>query len=249
VSNCFPDDLLHLLTANLFTMSDPTPTLIKTSELDKWFNIGKNTRVNRLAMLGLTPDRLLKEGRYYFLNQEQLDLFTDFDKYILETGSSDGYPKLKAVYSDNPAIPDSLESGFESQAVEPDDDRTKVPHQAVREAGQLTTTDGDLNVLVGARQSDIFSSVTGEFTGSFTGTLPTYQVENSLAQQLVANAQSRATAMMLAEHALADEYINNPHLLDPDLRAQLDNFQYSKIDPKGLAASLVASAQRQMKAA
>ena len=53
-------------------MSDPTPTSIKTSELDSQFNIGKNTRVNRLAMLGLTPDRLLKKGRYYFLNQEQL---------------------------------------------------------------------------------------------------------------------------------------------------------------------------------
>jgi hypothetical protein len=171
-------------------MSDTTGTPIETSELDKRFNIGKNTRVNRLAMLGLTPDRLLKEGRYYFLNQEQLDLFTDFDKYILETGSSDGYPKLKAAYSDNPTIPDSLESGFEGQAIErlgdevtamSNDDRMKAHHQDGREAGQLTTTERDLNILAG--QSDIFSSVTGEFTGAFTGTPPTYQVENSLTQQ------------------------------------------------------------------
>jgi hypothetical protein len=231
-------------------MSDPTPALIKTSELDKWFNIGKNTRVNRLAMLGLTPDRLLKEGRSYYLNQDQLDLFTEFDKYILETGSSDGYPKLFSVYSDNPTIPDSLiEEDARDRDVEPDND-VQVQHQGEIEAGQLTTTTQDLDVLAGlAGQSDIFSSVTGEFTGAFTGTLPTYQIENSLTQQLVAKAQNRATAMMLAEHALADEYINNPHLLDPNLRAQLDNIQYSKIDPKELAASLVASAQRQMKAA
>ena len=237
-------------------MSDTTSTPIKTSELDKRFNIGKNTRVNRLAMLGLTPDRLLKEGRYYYLNQEQLDLFTDFDKYILETGSSDGYPKLKAAYSDNPTIPDSSELGFEGQAIErlgdevtkaSNDDRTKVHHQGGLEAGQLTTTDRDLNILAG--QSDIFSSVTGEFTGSFTGTPPTYQVENSLTQQLVANAQNRATAIMLAEQALADQYINNPHLLDPTLRAQVDNFQYTKIDPKKLAASLIEGAQRQTMAA
>jgi hypothetical protein len=230
-------------------MSDPTPTLIKTSELDKWFNIGKNTRVNRLAMLGLTPDRLRKEGRSYYLNQEQLDLFTDFDKYILETGSSDGYPKLFSVYSDNPTTPDSLiEEDARSQALEPVDD-WEVRHQNDREAGVLTTTTQDLDVLAGlAGQSDIFSSVTGEFTGAFTGTLPVDRF-GALAEQLTANAQLKATAMLLAESALADQYINNPHLLDPTLRAQVDDFQYSKIDPKELAASLVASAQRQMKAA
>lgn len=220
-------------------MSDPTSTVIKTSELDKWFNIGKNTRVNRLAMLGLTPNRLRKEGRSYYLNQEQLDLFTEFDKYIIKTGSSDGYPKLFSVDSDNPTIPDSLiEEDTRERDVAPD-----------REAGQLTTTTTqDLDVLAGAGQSDIFSSVTGEFTGAFTETLPVDRL-GVLAEQLTANAQLKATAILLAESALADQYINNPHLLDPELRAQVDSFQYSKIDPKELAASLVASAQRQMKAA
>jgi hypothetical protein len=115
------------------------------------------------------------------------------------------------------------------------------------EVGQLaTTTDRELDSLVNlaSEHSDIFSSVTGEFTGAFTGAFQTDRVGNSLTQQLVANAQSRATAMLLAENALADQYINNPHLLDPTLRAQVDSFQYSKIDPKELAASLVASAQR-----
>ena len=224
----------------------------KTSELDKRFNIGKNTRVNRLSMLGLTSDRLIKQGRYYLLNQEQLNLFIDFDKYILETGSSDGYPKLKAAGVERPTIPASEEKDVEGQAIESDDfvtavsndDRMKVHHQGGREAGQLTTTTQELNIAGLAGQSDIFSSVTGEFTGSFAGTLPTYQVENSLTQQLIANAQSRATAIILAEQALADQYINNPHLLDPTLRAQVDNFQYSKIDPKKLAASLIEGAQR-----
>ena len=225
----------------------------KTSELDKRFNIGKNTRVNRLSMLGLTSDRLIKQGRYYLLNQEQLNLFIDLDKYILETGSSDGYPKLKAAGVERPTIPASEEKDVEGQAIESDDfvtavsndDRMKVHHQGGQDAGQLTTTTTqELNITGLAGQSDIFSSVTGEFTGSFAGTLPTYQVENSLTQQLIANAQSRATAIILAEQALADQYINNPHLLDPTLRAQVDNFQYSKIDPKKLAASLIEGAQR-----
>ena len=230
-------------------MSDPTSTVIKTSELDKWFNIGKNTRVNRLAMLGLTPNRLRKEGRSYYLNQEQLDLFTEFDKYIIKTGSSDGYPKLFSVDSDNPTIPNSLiEEDIRERDVAPDND-VQARHQGDCEAGQLTTTTTqDLDVLAGAGQSDIFSSVTGEFTGAFTETLPVDRL-GVLAEQLTANAQLKATAILLAESALADQYINNPHLLDPELRAQVDNFQYSKIDPKELAASLVASAQRQMKAA
>jgi hypothetical protein len=209
----------------------------RTSELDKRFNIGKNTRVNRLAMLGLTPDRLIKEGRYYLLTNEQLDLFTDFDKYILETGSWNGYPKLLANYSDRATIPD--------ESIEEDPEFTTGAWETDRSVGQLaTTTTPDLDILAGITgQSDIFSSVT-EFTGAFTGAFQTDRVGNSVTQQLVANAQSRATAMLLAENALADQYINNPHLLDPTLRAQVDSFQYSKIDPKGLAASLVASAQR-----
>lgn len=213
---------------------------IRTSELDKRFNIGKNTRVNRLAMLGLTPDRLIKEGRYYLLSNEQLELFTDFDKYILETGSTDGYPKLFSNYSDN--------IDADLFAVAEDVDVSQILKSVNGgKVGQLTTTTTpglDSLASLASGQSDIFSSVTGEFTGAFSGTLPTYQVGNPLTQQLVANAQSRATAMLLAENALADQYINNPHLLDPTLRAQVDSFQYSKIDPKGLAASLVASAQR-----
>ena len=220
-------------------MSIPTQ-FTKTSELDKRFNIGKNTRVNRLALLGLTPDRLIKEGRYYLLTNEQLELFTDFDKYILETGSTDGYPKLLSNYSDNIdadlfAVPEDVDVNQILKSV----NGGKV--------GELATTNNqELESLASlpSEQSNIFSSITGEFTGAFPGTLPTYQVGNSLTQQLVANAQSRATAMLLAESALADQYINNPHLLDPTLRAQVDSFQYSKIDPKGLAASLVASAQR-----
>jgi hypothetical protein len=209
---------------------------IRTSELDKRFNIGKNTRVNRLAMLGLTPDRLTKEGRYYLLSKDQLDLFTDFDKYILETGSCDGYPKLLANYSDRPK-PSSLNT-----------ETHEIFAQAMDfgegdEAGQLAKAIAqDLDDLMG--RSDIFTS----FTGEFTGTMPTYKADD-LALHVAENAQRRATAILLAEHTLAEQYINNPHLLNPDLRSQLDAIQFSKIDPKGLAASLVATAQRHMTAA
>jgi hypothetical protein len=219
----------------------------KTSELDKRFNIGKNTRVNRLAMLGLTSDRLTKQGRYYLLNTEQLELFTEFDKYILETGSSDGYPKLLSARSDNPITSDLLtEKHVGSQVLEADK-VVPVQNQVNSDSGQLTITRQDLENLINLAPegSDIFSSVTGEFTG----VLPTYPADQVLANHVAANAQGRATAILLAEYTLAQQYISNPHLLDPSFRAQLDDVQAVRIDPKKLAASLVATVQQSMIAA
>jgi hypothetical protein len=81
-------------------MSIEPVKLTRTSELGKCFNIGNNTKVNRLAMLGVTSDHLIKDGKYYSL--------TDVDRYILETGSPDGYPKLLSNYSDNTDSPEFL---------------------------------------------------------------------------------------------------------------------------------------------
>ena len=221
---------------------------IRTSELDKRFNIGKNTRVNRLAMLGLTPDRLIKKGRYYLLSQDQLDLFTDFDKYILETGSSDGYPKLLSNHSDNPITSDLLTEKHVRSQVQEVDKVVQVQNQVDCDSGQMTITRQDLEDLINLvpEQPDISS-----FTGEFTGTLPTYQADHGLTHRVKTNAQSRAIAILIAEHTLAEQYINNPEMLDPELRAQLDDVQPVKICPKKLAASLVSAAtgQRSMIAA
>jgi hypothetical protein len=214
-------------------------TRVKTSDLDEKFKIGKNTRVNRLAMLGFTPDRLVKEGRFYYLSPEQLTVFTEFDRYISETGSPDGFPKLLTNYSDRPA-----------PSIEDPKITAQTSTSENLSAGKLTTTheadEDELDTFLG--HPDILSSVTGEFTGMFDNSSPDL-VENILAQHLVTKAQRKATAMLLAENALADQYINNPHLLDPTLRAQVDSFQFTQTDPKGLAASLIAAAQRLPKAA
>jgi hypothetical protein len=219
---------------------------IKTSELDKRFNIGKNTRVNRLAMLGLTPDRLTKKGRYYLLSEEQLNLFTEFDKYILETGSSDGYPKLLSAHSDNPITSDLLTEKHVRTQVPEADKVVQVQNQVDSDSGQLTITRQDLENLINLvpEQPEISS-----FTGEFTGTLHTYPSDQVLANHVAANAQGRATAILLAEYTLAQQYISNPHLLDPSFRAQLDDVQAVRIDPKKLAASLVATVQQSMVAA
>jgi hypothetical protein len=74
--------------------------VVKTSDLDAEFNIGKNTRVVRLAAIGLTPDKLHKDGKSYWLTQAQYSLFQDLDKYIMETGNIKGFPFLCATPSD-----------------------------------------------------------------------------------------------------------------------------------------------------
>jgi hypothetical protein len=218
----------------------------KTSELDKLFNIGKNTRVNRLAMLGLTSDRLIKQGRYYLLNKEQLDLFTEFDKYILETGSSDGYPKLLSNRSDSPISSDIPTEKHVSDRVLVVDKDIEIQSQIDCDSGQITIARQDLENLINLipEQPEVSS-----FTGEFTGTLPTYQADELLTHRVTTNAQCRATAILLAEYTLAEQYISNPHLLNPELRAQLDSVQSAKIDPKKLAALLVATVQQLMIAA
>ena len=221
-------------------MPDPDQ-FTKTSELDKRFNIGKNTRVNRLSMLGLTSDRLIKQGRYYLLNKEQVDLFTDFDKYILETGSSDGYPKLLSNRSDSPISSDiPTEKHVVSEVLVVNKDIEVQSQSTVDcDSGQLMISRQDLEHLInlGAEQPEASS-----FTGEFTGTLHTSQVDDGLTHRVKTNAQSRAIAILIAEHTLAEQYINNPDLLDPKLRAQLDEVEAVRIDPKKLAASLVSAA-------
>jgi hypothetical protein len=211
-------------------MSIDPSQFIKTSELDKRFNIGKNTRVNRLAMLGLTPDRLVKEGRYYLLTAEQLDLFTEFDRYILETGSTDGYPRLLSSYSDSMVNPVAEDSEiFEDVDM---DNNEKIGKLATTAERELDTTTG---------RAASFLGVTGEFTETLSSHS---KVNNLLTEHLVENAQRRATAMLMAESVLADRYINNPDLLSSELRAQIDSIEFAKIDPKELAASLVATVRR-----
>jgi hypothetical protein len=68
--------------------------VVKTWDLDAEFKISKNTRVTRLAMVGLHPDRLHKEGKSDWLTQDRYDLFVDFDKYIQDTGSIKDYHHL-----------------------------------------------------------------------------------------------------------------------------------------------------------
>ena len=212
-------------------------TRLKTSDLDEKFGIGKNTRVNRLAMLGFTPDRLVKEGRFYLLSEEQLSVFTAFDSYITETGSPDGFPRLLANYSDR-SIRSIKEPEITAQTLTED-----LP------AGELTTTPEVDELADFLGHPDILSSVTGEFTGIFDSSLPDL-TGNVLAQHVAAKAQRTAAAMLLAERVLADQYMNNPDLLDPELRLQIDSFQFTqKIDPKKLAASLVTAAQRLPRAA
>jgi hypothetical protein len=186
--------------------------VVKTSDLDSQFNIGKNTRISRLAMVGLLPENLYKDGKYYWLTQEQYDLFCDFDSYIRATGGTKDYPKLYKNYSE--AITEKIEA----------DD----------EFGELATV-GNQKIATGSHRDLNATTFIGEFPGYTSGYIP----GDKLAQQLKENAQNRAAAMLMAESVLADRYLQNPDALPVELRAQIDSIPLRKVDPKEYAALLI----------
>jgi hypothetical protein len=207
---------------------DAAPILTKTSDLDKRFNICKNARINRLAMLGLTPNKLLKQGKFYMLTPEQVELFTDFDQYLLLNGTAEGYSKLAtaSVVMELDESPDTLEA---EEATEP---------WAMASEPEDLTASGSLVISMAEELEETPEPAEAEYDYSESN----YQPDRST-QILVQNAQRRATALLMAENALAQQYMENPALLSPELQAQIGSLQHREIDPKELAASLIASAQ------
>jgi hypothetical protein len=215
---------------------DAAPILTKTSDLDKRFNICKNARVNRLAMLGLTPNKLLKQGKFYMLTPEQVELFTDFDQYLLLNGTAEGYSKLAtaSVVMELDESSDTFEAEETAEpwamASEPEDPAASGS-LVISMAEELEETpepaEAEYDYTESSYQTDSFACAQGDRS----------------TQILVQNAQRRATALLMAENALAQQYMENPSLLSPELQAQIGSLQHREIDPKELAASLIASAQ------
>jgi hypothetical protein len=175
----------------------------------------------------LTPDKLEKQGRFYFLSVEQVELFADFDEHILQTGSVDGYSRLSQTFAE-------------------------VTELELEDEEDLFTVDEELPGSVEPDGSLVKSSAQ-----DLVETLPLVEAEyasnvyraDATTQLLVEKAQRRATALMLAENVLVQQYMDDPSLLKPELRAQIGSFEYREIDPKELAASLIAGAQSYMKGA
>jgi hypothetical protein len=195
--------------------------VVKTSDLDAEFKISKNTRVTRLAMVGLHPDRLHKEGKSYWLTQDQYELFVDFDKYIQDTGSTKDYPHLFVNCAES--LPRARESA--------------------KDGGELAT------VAANELSAEPINLDTDPFTETFSTGFASPRADELLAQQITENAKHRATSILMAESAIANHYLQNPDLLDPEFRAQINSISIPKIDPKGLAASLIRGVKMNIGAA
>jgi hypothetical protein len=209
--------------------SSDNPTkihVVKTSDLDAEFNIGKNTRVVRLAAIGLTPDKLHKDGKSYWLTQEQYRLFQDLDKHIIETGSIKGYPHLCT----NPIDPIPQSGGYANESIEP-----TPPEPVVNEAGQLATVTNNI-VHPSDRASGLESAA---FTGEFENGYESGYSPDRRFVQLDNNAQQAAAGLLIAEAMLTDRYLQNPDRLPTHLRQQIDSVGVRQIDPKEYAAQLI----------
>jgi hypothetical protein len=106
--------------ANPSSPSSPDALVCATSDLESRFNISKSTRTKRLNQLGFFAEVLHKDGKKYWLTQQQLDIFADFHKHITENGSEDGYHLLHC----NPS--DEAEAGMNEDAGLVDD--SPIPH-------------------------------------------------------------------------------------------------------------------------
>jgi hypothetical protein len=164
------------------------------------------------------------------LNDEQVALFTEFDQHILNTGSCEGFHGLKqgSVEPENTVVIETAEDIDSSVA-----GGQFSWEEDVEPSGYLVKT-------AAAEMRSPMAQVELSMPAVEAG--DGYRA-NATTQMLVANAQHRATAVMLAENALVEQYMNNPGLLRPELRAQIESFEYREIDPKELAASLIAGAQ------
>jgi hypothetical protein len=157
------------------------------------------------------------------LSAEQVELFADLDRHILQTGSADGYPRLYQRIA---------------EVMEPESDEDEDLFADEENALTAAEPEGYLVTMSAQNLAETSPAAAGEYCYPNE----VHQVA-SMTQVLVEKAQRRATALMLAENVLVQQYMDDPSLLKPELRAQIGSFEYREIDPKELAASLVAEAQ------
>jgi hypothetical protein len=169
-------------------------------------------------MLGLTPNNLLKQGKFYMLTPEQVELSTDFDQYLLLNGTAEGYSKLvKAEVIELNEAPETFE-------VEETPELRAMPNES-----DEPTASGSLVISMAEELAEAPEPAEAEYDYSKSN----YQPDSFACAQgdrstqiLVQNAQRRATAMLMAENALAQQYMENPALLSPELQAQIGSLQH-----------------------
>ena len=160
-------------------------------------------------------------NKTFWLTQDQYELFVDFDKYIQDTGSTKDYPHLFVNCGESlPRARESAEDG-----------------------GELAT------VAANELSAEPINLDTDPFTETFSTGFASPRADELLAQQITENAKHRATSILMAESAIANHYLQNPDLLDPEFRAQINSISIPKIDPKGLAASLIRGVKMNIGAA
>jgi hypothetical protein len=210
------------------TSPPPDRWFCTTSDLDGLCGISKTTRTNRLNQLGFTSEWLHKDGRKYWLTEEQYQAFTEFIAYIKQTGSHEGYPKLPQERSER-----VIETPAEDLAV--------AVETVADELDQGTS--GELAIATESLPELPAPTLAGEFTQSVPAN---NYYSDLLIQQITQNAQNRAAGILIAEQTIANEYIQNPEALAPELRAKIDALQIPSIDPNALAASLVSGVKRRL---
>jgi hypothetical protein len=221
--------------ANSTSISSPDVLVCATSDLESRFNISKSTRTKRLNQLGFLPEVLHKDGKKYWLTQQQLDIFANFDEYITNNGSEDGYHLLHG----NPS--DEAEARMDEDASLADD--SPIPHSGryANDTNETAAASGELALQEQASPDMAYTTLTGEFAST---SFATADPRDLLRQQVIANAHHQAAGIMIAERTLVNQLLENPQSLDPQLLAQVNAVSIPSVCPKDFAAKLISGGQR-----
>jgi hypothetical protein len=215
--------------ADSTSFASPDALACATSDLESRFNISKSTRTKRLNQLGFFAEVLHKDGKKYWLTQQQLDIFADFHEYVTTNGSEDGYHLLHC----NPS------NGAEARLV----DESSIPQNGryANDTNETEAASGELALQEQASPDIAYTNLTDEFAST---SFATADPRDLLIKQVIANAHHQAAGIMIAERTLVNQLLENPHSLDPQLLAQVNAVGIPSVSPKDFAAKLISGAQR-----
>jgi hypothetical protein len=193
---------------------------IPISDFLKKYGIGRDPLYGRMRYLQITTYKIKNKA---YLDAGQAAYMDALHEHIKATGRMDGYP-----------IPEP--SGPRKEETE------QADTQAVSESSQLQQEEQEQTAAITVSQ-------TQQLTAAPELTVKERQHEtlqmNSLASQVMQNAQNKAAGVLIAENMLAQQFIENPEMLPEELRVKIkESAQVPEVDPFAYANALIDFAKK-----
>jgi|GEM_PF-1235431 hypothetical protein len=190
------------------------------------YQIGKDALYNRMKYLYI---KSWKDGKKAYYDEQQIAELDRLEEYIKIHGVMKGYPQPEpSGLWDEPRLL-SPESKPKQKT------ESQQPVEVTQETTAITVFEQAFNTSLDEQQELIDVNNTRQ-----------YNVEEiDQVTAVLRNAQNKATAVLIAENELANQFINNPNLLSDELRAKIkESANIPQIDPFAYANALVKTATK-----